>query len=110
MTQACCSQAQISFFFYKQGTPEHESNEMVVCHACMADKTDDDNIAPHSIADSFVKLAGTLSGTLALLGFFLLFDKTTNVKIYFSHIWKQFLTRWKVLHVFISEDRLELLI
>ena len=64
------TQAQISLFFYKQGIPEHESNEMVVCHACMTDKADDDNIAPHSYADSFMKLADSLSGTLVLLGFF----------------------------------------
>ena len=28
--------------FYKQGIPEHESNEMVVCLAGMTDKTDDE--------------------------------------------------------------------
>ena len=54
--------------FYKQGIPEHESNEMVVCHAGMTDKRDDET-APHSIAVSFRNLAGTLSGPLALLGF-----------------------------------------
>ena len=42
MTQACGSLAQISCLFYKQGIPEHVSNEMVVCHAGMTDKTDDE--------------------------------------------------------------------
>ena len=50
--------------FYKQGTPEHQSNEMVVCHAGTTDKT-----APHSITVSFRNMAGTLSRPSALLGF-----------------------------------------
>ena len=54
--------------FYKQGIPEHESNEMVVCHADMTDIANDET-AQHSSAASFRNLAGTLSGPLALLGF-----------------------------------------
>ena len=42
MTQACSSLAELSCHFYKQGISEHESNEMVVCHAGMTDKTDDE--------------------------------------------------------------------
>ena len=42
MTQTCSSLAQISCLFNKQGIPEHESNEVVVCHAGMTDKIDDE--------------------------------------------------------------------
>ena len=34
--------AHIYCLFYKQGIPEHEFNEMVVCHGGMTDKTDDE--------------------------------------------------------------------
>ena len=84
---------------------------MVVCHAGMTDKTDMEPCFISVFPAHFPLRIGTLSEPLALLIF--IFGNYLIAQLMLtliSEIWKQFLTGRKVLHVFISEDRLELLL